>query len=123
MPGPDGPRYAVRARVDDALLDRRQPRSRGPLRAARRRPVRLGGRRRVLVQARVVRVRLAVVSGTAALVPRPMVLVVHVDRIYPETTCVLYHNRLILLETSISHADDHQSTFVSECVNVKQSTL
>lgn len=83
--GPDGPRYAVRAHVDDALLDGRQPRRRGPLRAARGRPVRFGGRRRVLVQARVVRVRLTVVPGAAALVPRPMVLVVHVDRVYSET--------------------------------------
>lgn len=37
---------------------------------------------RVLVQARVVRVRLALVPGTAALVPRLMAeLVVHVNRI------------------------------------------
>lgn len=83
--GPNGPRYAVRAHVDDAFLDGRQPRRRGPLCAARGRSVRFGGRRRVLVQARVVRVRLTVVTGTAALVPRPMVLVVHVDRIYSET--------------------------------------
>lgn len=94
--GPHGHRYAVLVRVDDALLDGRQPRRRGPVKTAGRRRRRrrarapvaqtLGRRRRALVHARrVVRVRLTVVPGTAALVARPMVhvvLVVHVNWIY-----------------------------------------
>lgn len=99
---PHRPRYAVLMHIDDALLDGRQQPWRRPLhrtarRSVRRRwrrpvPQRLGGRRRTLVQARVVRVRLAVVPGTAALVlPRLIVvvvhdLVVHVNRIYSVTT-------------------------------------
>lgn len=101
--GPHGTRHAELVRVDDALLDGRQPRRRRPQLqtvVAGRRPVRrrrrwrvpavvsltLRGGRRVLVRARVVRVRLALVPGTAALVVDPrlmMQLVVHVDRIYP----------------------------------------
>lgn len=98
---PHRPRYAVLMHVDDALLDGRQQPWRRPLHRTARRSVRrrwrrpvpqtLGGRRRTLVQARVVRVRLAVVPGTAALIlPRLIVvvvhdLVVHVNRIYSVT--------------------------------------
>lgn len=99
---PHRPRYAVLMHIDDALLDGRQQPWRRPLHRTARRPVRrrwsrpvpqrLGGRRRTLVQARVVRVRLAVVPGTAALIliPRLIVvvvhdLVVHVNRIYSVT--------------------------------------
>lgn len=100
VPGPHRPRYAVLVHVDDALFDGRQPRrwrpqlhataDRRPVRWRRRRrrrpptiPQALGRRRRVFVQARMVRVWLAFVPGTAALVvPRPMLeLVVHVNRI------------------------------------------
>lgn len=104
--GPYRSWYAKMVHVDNALLDRRQPRyGRVPLHratAARRparRPVRhrrrwggrrpvpqvLGGRRRPFVQTRVNRVRLTFVPGTAAFVPRSMTLVVHVNRIDPVT--------------------------------------